>query len=328
MLISPLQIHARQSSPGVVFEKRFFCAKMCEKRKSEMRRKIPSTAALVAFDSAARHQSFTLAADELSLTQSAVGRQIANLEELLGVKLFRRTRRGVALTPAGSHYSAAVSARLEEVERDALEVMSRAGGGGALDLGVVPTFATHWLIPRLPAFNARHPHIQIHLHSRTRPFLFADSGLDAAIHAGKGGWPGTVAHRLMSEPMVVVYAPGLAGRRRLAIGDIPSLPLIQMATRPYAWREWLQSHGLSFEGDMAGPRVELFSMASQAAIHGLGAALVPYFFVQEELARGALVTPRTSTFESGLAYYLVYPEQDSLPRELTLLRDWLLEESS
>lgn len=300
---------------------------MCEKRKSSpMRRKIPSTAALTAFESAARHQSFTLAADELALTQSAVGRQIANLEDLLGVKLFRRTRRGVVLTPAGVHYSGAVRARLEEVERDTLEVMSRAAGGGTLQLGVVPTFATHWLIPRLPAFSAKHPHIQVHLHARTRPFLFSDSGLDAAIYAGKG-WPGTVAHRLMPEPMVVVYAPKLAGKRPLGTRDIPKLPLIQMTTRPYAWRDWLESHGLAFEGAMAGPRVELFSMASQAAIHGLGAALVPHFFVQEELARGVLASPKTTPFESGLDYSLVYPEQDALPRELMVFRDWVLEQS-
>ena len=120
-----------------------------------MRRKFPSTAALAVFEAAARHESFTKAADELSVTQSAVCRQIANLESFLGLNLFRRTRRGVILTEAGSNYSRQVRARLDEVERDTIEVMAKRGGGGNLELGVVPTFATKWLLPRLACVPAR-----------------------------------------------------------------------------------------------------------------------------------------------------------------------------
>jgi DNA-binding transcriptional LysR family regulator len=290
-----------------------------------MRRKIPSTAALSAFEAAARHQSFTLAGDELALTQSAIGRQISNLEEFLGVKLFRRTRRGVVLTPAGAHYSRTVRVRLDEVERDTVELMSKGAGGGSLELAVVPTFATHWLIPRLADFRRLYPCVHVHLHARTRPFLFSEAGIDAAIYAGGGGWAGTKAERLMPEPMVVVCARSLSGRRkRLDAADIAELPLIQMTTRPYAWREWFRSQGVVFDGDMAGPRMELFSMATQAARFGQGVALVPKIFVQDELTRGVLVAPVVHNFLSGLDYYLVYPEGDAGRSELLLFRDWLL----
>lgn len=150
-----------------------------------MRRKIPSTAALSAFESAARHQSFTKAADELAVTQSAICRQIAALEDFLGLKLFRRTRRGVALTEAGTSYAKKVTSRLDEVERDTLELMAKGGHGGTLELGVVPTFATKWLLPRLPSFAQGHPGITLNLTARTRPFLFDDTPFDAAIHAGE-----------------------------------------------------------------------------------------------------------------------------------------------
>lgn len=292
-----------------------------------MRRKIPSTAALVAFEAAARHQSFTLAGNELALTQSAVGRQVGALEELVGVKLFRRTRRGVVLTAAGDLYSHAVRKRLGEVERDALELGPRSAGGGSIELGVVPTFATHWLVPRLPRLYDEHPGIQLNLHVRTRPFLFEEAGLDAAIHAGSGGWPGTRADFVMSEPMMVVYAPILGGRRkRFTPDEIAKLPLIQMTTRPYAWRQWLLAHGVGSENDMAGPRVELFSMAVQAAVHGLGVALVPDYLVREELKNGLLLSAFRRSFPSGLGYYLIFPEAGETSPLLQQFRDWVKKE--
>ena len=149
-----------------------------------MRRKIPSTQALACFEAAARHESYTRAAQELSLTQSAVSRQITALEDFLGVPLFRRTRHGVALTPSGLGYWRQVSRRLQGLERDTLDVMTRRGLGGALALAAVPTFATRWLIPRLPLLAAQHPDIVVHIDTRTRPFLFGDTEFDAALFAG------------------------------------------------------------------------------------------------------------------------------------------------
>ncbi|GAB2598101.1 LysR family transcriptional regulator [Ramlibacter solisilvae] len=292
-----------------------------------MRRKIPSTMALAAFEAAARHQSFTLAGEELALTQSAVGRQVANLEAQLGVKLFRRTKRGVVLTESGQHYSRTIRNRLDDVERDTLDLMARAGGAGSLDLGVVPTFATHWLLPRLARFRQLQPQLTIHLHARSRPFLFEEEKLDAAIYAGATPWPGTTAVRLMPEPMRVVCAPRLAGaRRRLTAAQVAELPLIQMSTRPYAWREWFQAQGLAPEHALSGPRMELFSMVVQAALHGMGAALVPQFFVEDEMRKGVLVSAGP-VFLSGRSYYLSYPQQDAARAELVAFGKWLATEA-
>jgi DNA-binding transcriptional LysR family regulator len=163
---------------------------------------------------------------------------------------------------------------------------------------------------------------------RTRPFLFEEAGIDAAIHAGQGGWPGTRADFLMPEPMLVVCAPALIGRRkRLAPADIAALPLIQMTTRPDAWRHWFFAHGTTAAGDVSGRRVELFSMAVQAAVHGLGVALVPEYVVQDELQRGLLCAPVEGASESGLAYYFIYPEASNSPGALPLFRSWLLEQA-
>ena len=145
---------------------------------------------LTAFEAAARHLSFTRAGEELALTQSAVSRQILALEEQLGVQLFRRTRHGVVLTPAGRHYGQQVARWLQGLERDTLDVMAHQGHGGAISLAAVATFATRWLIPRLPLLAARHPEIVVHIETQTRPFLFTDTAFDAALFAKAVYWTG------------------------------------------------------------------------------------------------------------------------------------------
>lgn len=291
-----------------------------------MRRKIPSTAALVAFESAARHQSFTKAADELALTQSAVCRQIAGLEEFLGIELFRRSRRGVKLTEAGLAYSRKVAAQLDAVERDTLAAMGRQGAV-AIELAVVPTFATQWLVPRLKAFQQLHPEVTVHLTNRTRPFLFADTSFDAAIYFGDGEWSGTEAHYLMPEEPLPVCSPELlAGRMALGAAELAELPLLQQSTRPYAWRQWFAAQGLSVPHDLGGPRYELFSMLAQAAAHGMGVALIPPFLIQRELADGRLVPAHPAALHSSdRAYYLMIPERKAESAALRAFRDWLLQ---
>jgi LysR family glycine cleavage system transcriptional activator len=290
-----------------------------------MRRRIPSTTALTVFESAARHESFTRAAAELALTQSAVCRQIATLEGQLGLKLFRRTRRGVCLTDAGSDYAQRVAERLDALERDTLELMSGAARTPVIELAVVPTFGTRWLLPRLPAFLAE-TGAQINLHARTRPFLFDDTGIDAAIYAGDGHWPGCVARRVLSERLIAVCSPALLGRRTppLALEALATLPLLQQTTRPHAWRRWFEAAGLRVEGDLRGPRYEQFSMSVQAAVLGLGVALVPDILVSEELAQGRLVQPVPLRHASDRAYYYVVPEARELDTLLGSFGRWLV----
>lgn len=292
-----------------------------------MRRKIPSTTALVAFESAARHQSFTKAADELNLTQSAICRQIGGLESFLNVELFRRSRRGVVLTEAGVAYSRKVSAQLDAVERDTLALMGNQGTT-SIELAVVPTFGTQWLLPRLRAFQQLHPEVTVHLTNRTRPFLFADTHFDAAIYFGDAEWSGTEAHFLMHEHLLPVCSPALLGDTPVDAERIANLPLLQQTTRPYAWRQWFAAQGMNVARDMTGPRLELFSMLAQAAQHEMGIALIPPFLIQRELEEGSLVIALDRTVpNSDRAYYLMVPERKSESAALKAFRDWLLGEA-
>lgn len=291
-----------------------------------MRRKIPSTAALIAFEASARHESFTRAAEELSLTQGAVCRQIAALEHFLGVALFRRSRRGVRLTEAGLAYSRRVTVQLDAVERDTLAVMGQQGSQ-AIELALVPTFGTQWLLPRLREFQRLHPQVTVHLTNRTRPFLFADTPFDAAIYYGDAEWSGTEAHFLMPENAVpVCCAELLGGRPMLEPTQIARLPLLQQSTRPYAWRQWFAAQGMSTPQDMGGPRYELFSMLAQAAEHAMGVALIPPFLIERELAEGRLRQAHPAALSSPeQAYYLMVPERKAQSAALSAFRDWLVQ---
>jgi len=298
-----------------------------------MRRKIPSLQALACFESAARHESYTRAAQELALTQGAVSRQLAALEEFVGVALFRRTRHGVALTDSGRDYAAQVSARLQALEQDTLDVMSRQGRAQTLQLAAVPTFATRWLIPRLPDLAAQHPGITVHIETRTRPFMFADTSFDAALYAGTpeqvANWAGTQAVKLLGEDMVpVCSADWLAGQTGLSPAAIAQLPLLQQSTRPLAWRQWFEAQGVSAAQALAGPRFELFSMTAAAAACGMGLALVPRLLISVELARGDLVVACDRVLANQRAYYLVLPEGSDNPPVTQLFLDWLLQAAS
>ncbi|WP_296185002.1 LysR family transcriptional regulator [Pseudomonas sp. UBA1879] len=292
-----------------------------------MRRKIPSTAALVSFEAAARHQSFTKAADELSLTQSAICRQIGSLEEFLNVELFRRSRRGVKLTEAGLSYSRRVATQLDAVERDTLSVMGHQGAN-VIELAVVPTFGTQWLLPRLKDFQQKNPDVTINLTNRTRPFLFADTDFDGAIYFGDADWSGTESHRLMSENPMPVCSPTLLGNKpQLSAHELSGMPLLQQTTRPYAWRQWFGSMDMNVARDMTGARYELFSMLAQAAMHDMGVALIPPFLIQRELEEKRLVVANTHALASLKAYYLMIPERKVESASLKAFRDWLVNQA-
>ena len=292
-----------------------------------MRRKIPSTTALISFEAAARHESFTKAAQELSLTQGAICRQIASLEEFLNVELFRRSRRGVKLTEAGLSYSRRVATQLDAVERDTLSVMGQQGTN-MIELAVVPTFGTQWLLPRLKDFQHKHPEVTVNLTNRTRPFLFADTDFDAAIYFGDADWSGTESHRLMGENPMPVCSPTLLGKKtNLTPSEIAELSLLQQTTRPYAWRQWFNSQNLNIPRDMTGPRYELFSMLAQAAMHDMGIALIPPFLIQRELAEKRLVIANAQALSSIKAYYLMIPDRKVESASLKAFRDWLVNQA-
>ena len=294
-----------------------------------MRRKIPSLQALACFEAASRHQSYTRAAQELALTQGAVSRQLTALEDFVGVALFKRTRHGVTLTERGRDYAAQVTVRLQALEQDTLDVMSTQGRGSVLHLAAVPTFATRWLIPRLPDLRRAQPELTVHIETRTRAFMFADTPFDAALFAGTpeqvSQWAGTQAVRLLDEVVLPVCAPALLeGAANLTPEAMAQLPLLQQSTRPDAWRQWFEAQGVTAPHALSGARFELFSMTATAAVHGMGVALVPPLLIDAELARGELVVACERTLPSQRAYYFVQPEGADNPPATQIFLDWLL----
>ncbi len=292
-----------------------------------MRRNIPSLQSLSCFESAAKHCSYTHAAQELFITQSAVSRQIQQLEEFLGVSLFSRTRHGVKLTEAGRQYAKSVKPYLLGLEKCTSDLMTHKGLGGTLKLGVVPTFATRWLLPKLHRLNAQHPEITVHLETSTKPFLFHDTVFDAAIFAGTqqqiDHWPGTQAHYLMDEETVPVCSPKLIESRfpnalmtnpysyNLSDDELLSLPLLQQTTRPGIWQEWFQAHQMQHPKPFDGQRHELFSMLAVAASHDMGMALIPQMLIESELQKKELVIASGKKLQGSRKYYLVHSSQDT-----------------
>lgn len=295
-----------------------------------MRRKLPSTQALLAFEAAAHRGSFTLAGQDLAISQSAVSHQILGLERELDVSLFLRQPRQLVLTDAGRSLLERIGPALDTLEAAMLELASSKGEGGTIELGVVPTFATKWLIPRMPGFLAAHPHVTLNLATRLSPFDFANTGLDAAIHYGRPDWPGTESAYLMGEQSVVVCSPKLVKKRQLRRpADVLNFTLIHQSTRPHAWRDWLQLAGIDDPRAAAtGPKYELFSMIAQAVQAGLGLAVLPRFLVADEIDNGSLAVPFELPLSSDFAYYLVWPTQKAQWRPLLQLRDWLAEQAA
>lgn len=294
--------------------------------------KIPNMSALMAFEAAARHESFTQAARELSLTESAISRQIATLEGYLGVRLFVRAKQRVVLTRAGRLYGMQVHRALEQLDRDTLSIMAHGGDGGSLDLAVLPTFASEWLIPRMKDFTERHPDVRVNMGVRTDTFSFDASHFEAAIHYGKPTWPGTSHDYLFGEKVVPVCSPGLLKKPVRKAQELFAYPLLHSTTRPDGWTQWFASLGIEDNATMQGVRYELHTMLTAGAAAGLGVALVPYFLVEGQLAHLGLVIPfdppAMPNADQGNAYYLVYPTELSHGKPLEAFRAWLLEQAA
>lgn len=289
--------------------------------------KIPNMGALMAFEAAARHESFTHAAKELFLTESAVSRQIATLESNLGVRLFVRSKQRVVLTRAGRLYGTQVRRSLETLDRDTLSIIAHGSGGGYLELAVLPTFASQWLIPRLKDFNDRTPDVRVNMGVRTDMFSFEESHYEAAIHYGKPTWPGTSSDYLFGEEVVPICAPSLLKKPVRKAHELLAYPLLHSTTRPDAWTRWFSDLGVEDNSTMQGVRYELHTMLIAAAAAGLGIALVPKFFVEDQLEQLGVVIPFEARSSVESAYYLVYPTELSHGRPLESFRSWLLEQA-
>jgi len=294
------------------------------------RRFLPSLSHLQAFEAAARTGSITMAAKELNLTQSAVSRQIKALEEQLEVELFHRERQTIRLTTGGEAYVREVRDALKRISTASLNLRANPMGG-TLNLAILPTFGTRWLAPRLPGFLQAHPGIILNLMTRLTAFDFRSESLDAAIHHGRGDWPGAATQLLREEYVIPACSPALKARYNFAEpADLRRAPLLHITTRPDAWERWLARYDALHE-HAQGMLFDQFATVAQVARAGMGVALLPTFLIEEELASGQLVPaidlPDQGIMKNAEAYYLAWPEERADHPPLIAFRQWLLRET-
>jgi DNA-binding transcriptional LysR family regulator len=292
------------------------------------RRLTPSMSLLLAFEASARHLSFTRAAAELSLTQSAVSRHVQALEALLDVRLFRRNGRKIVLTEVGAMYLRELTTALQKIRNASLQAMAYRVGGGAIHVAALPTFAAKWLMPRLSGFYARHPDVLIHVHSRIGEFDLELAGMDAAIGMGdspESTWPGLEAHHLVDEHLLPVISPELACSRPISHArDLSGHLLLETDSWPNHWREWFRSQGIPESRMRLGPRFDLMTHLIQAVATGIGVGMVPRFLIEDELRANLLQTAIEAPLVTGSAYYLyISPPRAALPK-VAAFREWLL----
>jgi DNA-binding transcriptional LysR family regulator len=280
---------------------------------------------LMAYDAAARAGSFTAAAHELNVTQGAISRQISALENQLGIELFKRGHKPLKLTNVGRAYAEEVHAALQSIRNASLAAITKPKTG-VLNLAILPTFGTRWLMPRFPSFLEKNPEITVNFVTRLSPFDFATENLHIAIHYGLPDWPDTNSTFLMGESCVPVCSPALLEEHEVHdIADVAKLPLLHLASRPEAWEAWLQSNDLpvSSEGGML---FEQFSTIAQAAVAGLGAGLLPEFLIARELQLGELEVIVNKPLKSDHGYYLISPTDLGEYAPAIAFREWILAE--
>ncbi len=290
-----------------------------------MARKLPPLKSLRAFEAAARHLSFTRAADELFVTQAAVSHQIKSLEDFLGVPLFIRRNRQLLLTDEGQSYWPKI--------RDIFEILSNATdelkanrASGALTVSVVPTFATVWLVPRLTHFKQLYPDIEVRLKASDDIVDFVREDVDIAIYYDTGDYPGMHSQTLLSERLTPLCAPSaLEGPNALkSPEDLRHHTLLHDGTIG-DWRRWLRAAGIKGIALNNGPIFSHTSMVLQAAIYGQGIAMGHLVLSQAEVKGGRLVRPFELTLESDYSYDIVCPMESAARPKIKAFTDWIME---
>lgn len=289
------------------------------------RKLLPPMGALHCFVAAARHGNFSRAGVEIGLTQSAVSRQIALLEDWLQATLFHRTGRRVRLSEAGQAYLEALGPALDRIAAASSAAMAPARPS-ELSIATLPSFGMRWLAPRLATLSERHPGLIVNFTARAQPFDLDAERFDAAIHYGRPDWPGGEHTFLFREQAIAVCAPALVARHALSDPvQLAGLPLLYQALRPGAWADWLRGQGLDLALPTGGAVFDQFLMMAQAAVAGAGVALIPRFLIEPELAAGTLVSPFAHVLESDQAYYLVHRRGEAGPA-LRHFIAWLVDE--
>lgn len=285
------------------------------------RRYLPSMPSLLAMEAVDRLGSASAAATELNLTQGAISRQLQVLEGQLGLTLITRERQRLRLTPAAQDYCREIRRTLQSLSQASLTLRANPNGG-ALNLAILPAFGMHWLAPRLARFAARHAEVTVNLSTRLKPFDFAATHFDAAIHYGRQDWPGVAYMPLMQEEVLAVASPTLLKAPLAQASDILSYPLLQLESRTGDWGRWLAHHG------QAGNRppamlFDQFATMTMGAVHGLGLALLPMFLIEKELSEERLIPAFGAAVKSLGSYFLVWPKAAAPRAPLASFRQWI-----
>jgi LysR family glycine cleavage system transcriptional activator len=288
-------------------------------------RRLPPLGALRAFEAAARHLSFTRAAAELCVTQAAISHQIRLLEESLGVRLFERRGHSLALTAKGQAYLPELAGALDRIAAATMRIIEPQGG--PLRITVLPSFASRWLVPRLEAFHARHPGIDVRLDSSAEPWSFATERFDFGIRSGLGNWPGLEADLIAREALSPVCSPSFMARCPLrSPADLLRVRLLHDTPRN-AWKNWFGLAGMDAAGTGAGASFNDANLALQAAVDGQGVALGRLVLAADELRRGRLVQPFDVVLPNDYSYWLVYPPGALQRPDAAIFREWLLSQA-
>jgi len=293
--------------------------------------RLPPLNALRTFETAARHLSFTKAAAELNVTQAAVSHQIRQLEEYLGMPLFRRFNRRLALTDEGQQYLPSVRAAFDELS-SATRRLVQGDRYGILTVSVLPSFAARWLVPRLGRFRHAHPEIDLRLAAAVESVDFNRADVDLGIRYGRGHYPGLHAVRLMEDEYFPVCNPALLdGPKPLRRpGDLQDHTLLHdehtLGEPNPRWEDWLRAAGVTNVNPNRGPIFGDASMMLQAALAGQGVAMGRTALVIDDLAAGRLVRPFDLALPGGFAYWVVCPEAMAERPKIRAFREWLLAE--
>jgi len=293
-----------------------------------MSRQLPPLNAVRAFEAAARNVSFTGAAKELRVSQGAVSRHIACLEQWLGVKLFLRVHRGIELTPQGSTYYRFAKSALDQIESGSRQ-LRHTPDKMRLRLKLPPTFALRWLIPRLAAFHALHPKIDVQITTSHEPADFDREDVDISIYSWAQPPTGPGYRRLFGEVLLVVCAPGLIERRGplKTAHDLKHHVLLCSMHRPQDWPTWLAAAQVSDIDGNGGLKFENAALACQAAIDELGVMVAQYAFVEDELRTGRLIAPLPLYVRTRRAYCLAFNPSRPKPYRVQAFEDWITSEA-
>jgi LysR family transcriptional regulator, glycine cleavage system transcriptional activator len=292
-----------------------------------MTARLPSLNGLRAFEAAARHLSFTLAASELNVTQTAISHQIRRLEEELGIRLFVRQNRALALTPEARDYLPGVRAAFNDL-RLATDRLLRKDDDKVLTVSTLASLAAKWLLPRLTDFQEHHPGIDVRITTSTSLVDFQRDNVDAAIRYGRGQWPGLRADWLMADELFPVCSPSLLrGDKPLRCPeDLKSHMLLHTSNaNSDDWRLWLTAAGQPADiARQPGITFDMIFMTIQAAIDGIGVAMGRTSYVRDDIAKGRLVVPFKIALPADAGFYLVAPEGRREAPKLAAFREWMI----